>query len=100
MSASERDLLALFTAVGIRDANGMARHAASVLASGQDMSSATKQYALASGMAGNLIANRPGDAVALWQKHSSDALRSGFDMNLRLLYAYAHAAKAATEQAQ
>ena len=100
MSASERDLLALFTAVGIRDANGMARHAASVLASGQDMSNATKQYALASGMAGNLIANRPGDAVALWQKHSSDALRSGFDMNLRLLYAYAHAAKAATEQAQ
>ncbi|MBS1216548.1 MAG: Spermine synthase [Proteobacteria bacterium] len=100
MSASERDLLALFTAVGIRDANGMARHAASVLASGQDMSSATKQYALASGMAGNLIANRPGDAVALWQKHSSDALRSGFDMNLRLLYAYAHAAKAATEHAR
>jgi predicted membrane-bound spermidine synthase len=99
MSASDRDLLALFSAVGARDADGMARYASRVLAGGAEMSSATKQYALASGMAGSLVANRPAEAVALWQKHAPEALRSGFDMNLRLLYAYAHAAAGAVPAA-
>jgi hypothetical protein len=70
----------------------MARYASRVLAGGAEMANATKQYALASGMAGHLVANRPAEAVALWDRHAKDALRSGFDMNLRLLYAYAHAA--------
>jgi predicted membrane-bound spermidine synthase len=99
MSASERDLLALFSAVGARDASGMARYASRVLAGGAEMSSGTRQYALAAGMAGNLVANRPAEAVALWDKHAKDALRSGFDMNLRLLYAYAHAAAGAAPAA-
>ena len=92
MSASERDLFALFSAVGAHDADGMARYASRVLAGGAEMANTTKQYALASGMAGHLVANRPAEAVALWDRHAKDALRSGFDMNLRLLYAYAHAA--------
>ncbi|MCX7893689.1 MAG: fused MFS/spermidine synthase [Burkholderiales bacterium] len=94
LSERERELFALFAAIGARDAQAMARYAAAVLAGGLEMSSATKQYALAAGMAGNLLADRPADAVALWDKHSRDALRAGFDINLRLLYAYAHAAQA------
>jgi hypothetical protein len=94
LAAEDRQWLALFGAVGARDAQGMARHADALLATAQELSSGHRQYLLAASLTGNILTGRLDHAQGQWDKHSPEAARSGLPLDLRLLYAYLAAAKA------
>ena len=96
LAAEDRQWLALFRAAGAREAPAMARHADEILAAGKELSTSHKQYLLAASLTGNILTGQLDRAQAAWDKHSSDAARSGLSLDLRLLYAYLAVAKTAT----
>ena len=99
LAAEDRLWLALFRAVGARDAQAMARHADEILAAGQALSASHRQYLLAASLAGNILTGQLDRAQGQWDRHSPEATRSGLPLDLRLLYAYLGAAKSVTKAA-
>jgi spermidine synthase len=95
LEQDDRTWVALFRAVGRRDAAAMARHADGLLAQGRELSSTHKQFLLRASLAGNIVTGQLDRAQGAWDKHSPDAARSGIDLDLRLLRAYLAVAKAA-----
>ncbi len=95
LERDDRAWVALFRAVGRRDAAAMAKHADGLLAQGRELSSAHKQFLLRASLAGNIVTGQLERAEGAWEKHSPDAARAGIDLDLRLLRAYLAVAKAA-----
>jgi spermidine synthase len=63
----QRVWLALFRAVGQRDARRMGELAAQLLATQPDLGKEPREYLLRAGMAGHLAAGNPGAALDLWK---------------------------------
>ena len=63
----QRRWIALFDAVGARDARAMAALATTLLESGQNLGANAREYLLLAGMSGAIASGRPGQALALWQ---------------------------------
>jgi predicted membrane-bound spermidine synthase len=95
LERDERTWVALFRAVGRRDAAAMATHADALLAEGRELTAAHKQFLLRASLAGNIVIGQLDRAQGAWDKHSPDAARGGIDLDLRLLRAYLAVAKAA-----
>jgi hypothetical protein len=88
LNRDDRTWVALFRAVGRRDAAAMATHADVLLAQGRELTSSHKQFLLRASLAGNIVTGQLDRAQGAWDKHSSDAARAGIDLDLRLLRAY------------
>jgi hypothetical protein len=95
LEQDDRAWVALFRAVGRRDAAAMAKHADGLLAQGRELSATHKQFLLRASLAGNIATGQLDRAQGAWDKHSPDAARAGIDLDLRLLRAYLAVAKAA-----
>ena len=95
LEQDDRAWVALFRAVGRRDAAAMAKHADGLLAQGRELSSTHKQFLLRASLAGNIVTGQLDRAQGAWDQHSPDATRTGIDLDLRLLRAYLAVAKAA-----
>jgi predicted membrane-bound spermidine synthase len=95
LERDDRAWVALFRAVGRRDAAAMAKHADGLLAQGRELSSTHKQFLLRASLAGNIVTGQLDRAQGAWDQHSPDAARTGIDLDLRLLRAYLAVAKAA-----
>jgi predicted membrane-bound spermidine synthase len=95
LERDERTWVALFRAVGRRDATAMATHADTLLAQGRELTSTHKQFLLRASLAGNIVTGQLDRAQGAWDKHSPDAARTGIDLDLRLLRAYLAVAKGA-----
>ncbi len=95
LEPDDRAWVALFRAVGRRDAAAMATHADGLLAQGRELTSTHKQFLLRASLAGNIARGELDRAQAAWDRHSPDAARVGLDLDLRLLRAYLAVAKAA-----
>jgi predicted membrane-bound spermidine synthase len=98
LDQDDRAWVSLFRAVGRRDAAAMATHADALLAQGRELTSTHKQFLLRASLAGNIVTGQLDRAQGAWDKHSPDALRTGIDLDLRLLRAYLAVAKAAGPQ--
>jgi hypothetical protein len=95
LQQEDRAWVALFRAVGRRDAAAMAAHADGLLAQGRELTSAHMQFLLRASLAGNIVTGQLDRAQGAWDKHSPEAARTGIDLDLRLLRAYLAVAKAA-----
>jgi len=63
----QRHWIALFQAVGARDARAMARLAATLLDGAHNLGADAREYLLMAGMSGAIAAGRPDQALGLWQ---------------------------------
>src|SRR5205085_8853405 len=61
--------IALFRAVGARDAARMAELGERLLSGERPLNSEAREYLLMSAMAGNIAQRNPGAALALWRAH-------------------------------
>jgi hypothetical protein len=62
----QRRWIALFQAVGARDARAMAALAAALLENATHLGANAREYLLMAGMSGALASGRPDQAMALW----------------------------------
>jgi spermidine synthase len=88
LSTEQRAWLALFQAVGRRDAQTMASQAESLLAGTSGLPAGHREYLLAAGMAGHLAQGHRDRAANLWNRFPH-VLSSTTDLSLRLLHAHA-----------
>jgi hypothetical protein len=88
LAAEQRAWMALFKAIGRRDAAAMAARAESLLAVASDLPSGHRQYLVAAGMTGHLAQANRGSAAALWNRYPQD-IDGTSDLTLRLLFAHA-----------
>ncbi|MFY9315209.1 MAG: hypothetical protein WAO95_06570, partial [Burkholderiales bacterium] len=93
LRAFQRDWIALFAAVGARDAARIAERAEALLASQTDLNRDAREYLVVAGMAGHLAAGRRPQARAIWDKHDLDLRNPGRPL-LRLLRCHAEPAGA------
>jgi predicted membrane-bound spermidine synthase len=87
--------IALFKAVGARDAGAMASLAEQLFALPSDLPAESRRYLLTAAMTGFIAQNKPGEALRVWERYSPRI--SGDDrgqLMLRLLYAKASGGKA------
>jgi hypothetical protein len=63
----QRRWIALFAAVGARDARAMATLAATLLDGAHNLGADAREYLLMAGMSGAIAAGRPDQALGLWQ---------------------------------
>jgi hypothetical protein len=94
LAPAQRAWIAMFKAVGRRDAAAMASGAESLLAVPGDLPSGHRQYLMAAGMAGYLAQGRRDQAAALWSRYPREVSQpsdGGDDLTLRLLAAHAFA---------
>jgi hypothetical protein len=63
----QRRWIALFEAVGARDAHAMARLARALLETSDTLGADAREYLLLAGMSGAIASGRPEQALALWQ---------------------------------
>jgi spermidine synthase len=88
LSPPERNWIALFKAIGKRDAAGMVRAAEIVLEKGQTMPQAMTKYGVASGMLGFLMQGDRAGSLRLWSTYRPEIVGAGEpDLLLRLLVA-------------
>jgi hypothetical protein len=88
LNAVQRDVFALFGAIGRRDAEKMALLSEKLLATGQTHRERDR-YLLAAGMLGYLTDDKPGRAHDLWKAHAQRVLGSQPpDILLRLLWSH------------
>jgi spermidine synthase len=88
LSPFERNWIALFKAIGKRDAPSMVWAASTVLEKGQTMPPAMTKYGVVSGMLGCLMQGDRAGSLRLWQTYRSGILGAGEpDLLLRLLIA-------------
>jgi hypothetical protein len=88
LAAEQRAWMALFKAIGRRDAAAMAARAESLLAVSSDLPGGHRQYLIAAGMTGHLAQGNREKAAALWNRYPQDVAGTG-DLTLRLLFAHA-----------
>jgi hypothetical protein len=95
LTPAQRDVFALFDAVGRRDADKMAAQAEKLLtASAHPVEQ--QRFLLTAGMLGYLAQNKPAQALTLWNKHSAQALNAKPpNMVLRLILAHSVSRNAA-----
>jgi hypothetical protein len=87
--------IALFKAVGARDAGAMASLAEQLFALPSDLPAESRRYLLTAAMTGFIAQSKPGEALRVWERYSPRI--SGDDrgqLMLRLLYAKASGGKA------
>ena len=70
LPAVQKDIFALWRAVGSRDATTMGLLAEKILETGQVRQKQDNRYLLAAGMLGNLADNKPDKALHLWNRHA------------------------------
>ena len=66
----QRRWIALFTAVGARDARAMASLATALLEGAGNLGADAREYLLLAGMSGAIASGRPEQALALWQSQA------------------------------
>ncbi|MGH8704973.1 MAG: hypothetical protein ACREUO_06090, partial [Burkholderiales bacterium] len=81
----QRQWIALFRAVGARDAARMAELGADLLATQTELSSDAREYLLQAAMSGYLAAGAPQHARTLWERHAGQIARSAGKPVFRLL---------------
>lgn len=87
--------IALFKAVGARDAANMARLAEQLFAKPGDLPPESRRYLLTAAMTGYLAQDKPRDAVRAWERYAASISRDAHSqLILRLLYAKASGGKA------
>lgn len=84
----QRRWIALFQAVGARDAPGMAAHAQALLGTG-NLGPEAREYLLLAAMAGSLAAGRADEALAHWNRHAPLLGREAAQPAFRLLRCHA-----------
>ncbi|MFQ5935145.1 MAG: spermidine synthase [Acidiferrobacterales bacterium] len=90
LEADQRTWIALFKAIGNRDAQTMAHMATDLLRDGGEFELAQFNYLLATGMLGNIVAGSPQQAQTLWGKYAKKVKGRGQPrMLFRLLLAHA-----------
>src|SRR5207248_860722 len=94
LAPGQRAWIALFKAVGRRDAAAMAAGAEVLLAVPSDLPRGHRQYLMAAGMAGYLAQGERAKAAALWARYpgdieGADTADAAHDLTLRLLAAHA-----------
>jgi hypothetical protein len=92
LEAQQRQWIRLFSAVGRRDAEAMARLAENLLDTRSDLPAGHRQYLIAAGMSGYLAQSLREKAAALWTRHPGDVGDTS-DLTLRLLRAHAFPAR-------
>src|SRR5258706_2991219 len=85
----QRRWLALFRAVGGRDAARMAEFGSQLLGSDLSMGSDAREYLLMAAMAGYIADRRPAQALELWRAHSGKIPRAAATPAFRLLRCHA-----------
>ncbi|OGA69194.1 MAG: hypothetical protein A3G83_10940 [Betaproteobacteria bacterium RIFCSPLOWO2_12_FULL_68_20] len=93
----QRRWIALFRAVGRRDAERMAALGAQLLETQSDASSEAREYLLMAAMAGELASGRKARALELWRKHSGGVARAADTPAFRLLRCHAAPVDCAAE---
>lgn len=88
LEAMQRQWIRLFSAVGRRDAEAMARVAENLLDTRSDLPAGHRQYLIAAAMSGYLAQGQRDKAAALWTRHPGDVGDTS-DLTLRLLRAHA-----------
>ncbi len=73
----QREWIALFQAVGARDARAMAALSAALLESTPELHADGREYLLMAGMAGAIAAGQPDRALALWKAQEDNVQRAG-----------------------
>ena len=87
--------IALFKAVGARDAPGMAELAVQLFATPGDLPAENRRYLLTAAMTGYLAQNKPRHAMQAWERYAPSISRDDrSQLMLRLLYAKASGGKA------
>jgi len=94
----QRRWVALFAAVGARDAGKSAALAGELLATQGDLHRDAREYLVVAGMAGSIAAGRPLEAKALWDKQVGELRNPGKPL-LRLLRCHAERAPASAAAA-
>jgi spermidine synthase len=88
LSAGEKNWIALFRAVGDRDAQAMVRLAKTLLENEMLMPQAAEKYLVAAGMAGSLMQGDKLGAHSLWTTYQSDIFdKTGPDLLFQMLVA-------------
>jgi hypothetical protein len=77
LSPAERDYVALFKAIGGRDAAAMWSAATRLLETEGDVTPARRRYLLAAALLGGVAGGRPRDAERLWARHGPATFPSG-----------------------
>jgi hypothetical protein len=85
----QRHWIALFAAVGARDAPAMARLAATLLEGAHNLGVDAREYLLMAGMSGAIAARRPGQALGLWQAQAPHLRSATAQPVFRLLRCHA-----------
>jgi len=85
----QRRWLALFRAVGARDAPRMADFGSQLLGSELSMGSDAREYLLMAAMAGYIADRRPAQALELWRSHAEKIPRAAAAPAFRLLRCHA-----------
>jgi hypothetical protein len=85
----QRRWLALFRAVGARDAERMAEHASRLLEGGRPLASEAREYLLMAAMSGHIALRQPERALRLWRAHSEKVRRAAGSPAFRLLRCHA-----------
>jgi hypothetical protein len=87
--------IALFKAIGARDAANMASLAEQLFATPSDLPAESRRYLLTAAMTGYLAQNKPAAAARAWERYSPQIARDErSQLILRLLYAKATGGKA------
>lgn len=87
--------IALFKAVGARDASAMAELAEQLIAVPSELPSESRRYLLTTAMTGYLAQNKPREALQTWERFSPQiAVDDRSQLLLRLLYAKASGGQA------
>jgi hypothetical protein len=85
----QRQWIALFQAVGARDARAMSQFATALLDSTPELHDDGREYLLLAGMSGALAAGRREQALALWERHAANLSRGAGQPAFRLLRCHA-----------
>jgi hypothetical protein len=85
----QRHWIALFAAVGARDAQAMAMLAAKLLEGAHNLGADAREYLLLAGMSGAIAAGRSDQALALWQAQTPRLLGALAQPAFRLLRCHA-----------
>ncbi len=92
LHAFQRRWIALFAALGARDAAASAVQAETLLATQPDLSAESREFLLAAAMAGHVAAGERARARALWERHAPRLARAALAQPLmRLLFCHAAA---------
>ena len=97
LTGLQRRWLALFRAVGARDAAAMGALGEELLASQRELSNEAREYLLAAALAGYVASGQPSRAVALWDAQKKEIRNAADAPAFRLLRCHAERERCAAE---